>query len=264
MFCTYCGQTNGEDARFCQRCGAPFAATTNRLAQPPITFAPPPPGSEAPPEPSGPIDPSTQETDPKAIASLVSSLVFFFFPLSQIAAVVLGHLSRADIRRSGGRKKGEGMALAGLIIGYAQIAAIPIILIVAAIAIPSLLRAKQAANEASAIQNVRRIVAAENTVHSEKNAYTCDANDFSDTQARDAVNGTPRNGYRYEMLGCSEGAFQVLATPANDQRGSRTFCADQSGEIKSIGGRVDAATCMENGQTVQHGGAARQRAAVGW
>ncbi|HEV2288223.1 MAG TPA: hypothetical protein VGR81_04645 [Candidatus Acidoferrales bacterium] len=49
------------------------------------------------------------------------------------------------------------MALAGLILGYVSVVFIPIILIIAAIAIPNLLRAKMAANEASAVGSLRVI-----------------------------------------------------------------------------------------------------------
>jgi type IV pilus assembly protein PilA len=79
--------------------------------------------------------------------------LFFFLP-SAIAAIVMGHISRAQIRRSGGQKTGAGIALAGLILGYAGAAIIPFILIVAAIAIPNLLRAKMVANEQSAVNSL--------------------------------------------------------------------------------------------------------------
>jgi hypothetical protein len=57
-----------------------------------------------------------------AIGSLMSfGMVGFFFPVA-VAAVVLGHVSRSKIRRSGGRLKGSGMALGGMILGYLGIA----------------------------------------------------------------------------------------------------------------------------------------------
>ena len=52
---------------------------------------------------------------------------------------------------------GDGMAIAGLVLGYIGFAAIPFILIIAAIAIPNLLRARMAANEASAVGSLRTI-----------------------------------------------------------------------------------------------------------
>jgi len=50
-------------------------------------------------------------------------------------------------------------------LGYLGIIFIPIILIVAAIAIPNLLRARIAANEASAAASVRELVSAEISYH---------------------------------------------------------------------------------------------------
>jgi type II secretory pathway pseudopilin PulG len=58
------------------------------------------------------------------------------------------------------------MALAGLIMGYISIAAIPLILIIAAIAIPSLLRARMLANESAAASTVRTINTAQSTYSS--------------------------------------------------------------------------------------------------
>jgi peptidyl-prolyl cis-trans isomerase B (cyclophilin B) len=51
-----------------------------------------------------------------AIAALV--LAFVFFPLG----IVLGHLARGQIKRSG--EGGRGLATAALILGYLQVAAI--------------------------------------------------------------------------------------------------------------------------------------------
>ncbi|MEQ1353490.1 MAG: DUF4190 domain-containing protein, partial [Candidatus Acidiferrum sp.] len=65
------------------------------------------------------------------------------------------HLSLSEINRSSGRIQGKGMALTGLILGYVGIAFIPVVLILAAIAIPNLLRGKMAANEAAAVGSLR-------------------------------------------------------------------------------------------------------------
>ena len=41
---------------------------------------------------------------------------------------IMGHISRAEIRRSGGRKTGDGMALAGLVLGYIGLSIIPLLI----------------------------------------------------------------------------------------------------------------------------------------
>jgi type IV pilus assembly protein PilA len=97
-------------------------------------------------------------TSRKAFASFVLGLFFFFLPTA-VLAVILGHLGRADIRRSRGRLTGSGMAMVGLVLGYFGIALIPL-LIIAAIAIPNLMRSKMLADEASAVGSLRTMYAA--------------------------------------------------------------------------------------------------------
>ncbi|HZD92861.1 MAG TPA: DUF4190 domain-containing protein, partial [Candidatus Sulfotelmatobacter sp.] len=97
------------------------------------------------------------KTDGQAVASLVLGIASIFLCLGILAgipAIIFGHLSWSRIRRSMGRLKGEGMAMAGLILGYISI---PSILIIAAIAIPNLLRAKISANESAAASTVRTV-----------------------------------------------------------------------------------------------------------
>ncbi len=55
-------------------------------------------------------------TNGYAVASLVLGIVWVFW-IGSFLAVIFGHTARAQIRRSG-IPRGEGMALAGLILGY--------------------------------------------------------------------------------------------------------------------------------------------------
>jgi hypothetical protein len=54
-----------------------------------------------------------QRTNGFAIGALVCGIVPFF---GGIPAIILGHVARGQIRRSGDR--GDGMAIAGLVLGY--------------------------------------------------------------------------------------------------------------------------------------------------
>jgi uncharacterized protein DUF4190/uncharacterized protein DUF1707 len=57
---------------------------------------------------------------PVAVAALTCGIAeFFTLGLTAIPAVVLGHAARRQVRRTG--QRGDGMALAGLILGYAGI-----------------------------------------------------------------------------------------------------------------------------------------------
>lgn len=53
-----------------------------------------------------------------AIAALVCGVIGFLCGVTSILAVVFGHISRGQIRKSNGAETGDGMALAGLILGY--------------------------------------------------------------------------------------------------------------------------------------------------
>lgn len=86
-------------------------------------YGSPPPGSPygAPPGYGGP---APQQTPPLAIIALVAGIAGILgacccgFPgLLGIAGVVCGVLARKEIAESGGTKKGEGLALAGIITG---------------------------------------------------------------------------------------------------------------------------------------------------
>jgi hypothetical protein len=68
-----------------------------------------------------------------AIASLVCGVgEIFTGGLSGIAAVILGHMARNEIRQTG--KRGDGMAIAGLVLGYLAIAGWALIIVIAVVA----------------------------------------------------------------------------------------------------------------------------------
>ena len=77
----------------------------------------PSPGS-APQYAPGPGYPPAGPTSGMAIASLVVSLLGI-----GIVGVILGHLALNEINKSNGYMQGRGLAIAGLVIGYLQIAA---------------------------------------------------------------------------------------------------------------------------------------------
>jgi type IV pilus assembly protein PilA len=242
VICTNCGNDVAAGDRFCRACGE--EAAVSAAAAPATTIA-------APAVPA--------ETSGKAIASLICGLFIFFFPIS-IVAVVLGHLSLSEIRRSAGRLKGDGLAIAGLVLGYLGIVFIPFILIIAAIAIPNLLRARIAANEAVAVASVRTLMRAEITfAQSHPNAgFSCSLSDLTETQLIDGPLATGRKyGYAFEISGCTPGAeqanvkFQVVAYPLTpNTTGVRAFCGDESGLVR-IDANGSPQDCLANGSPLQ-------------
>lgn len=235
MFCNRCGYDNVADNQFCGRCGQALTATAPA---------------------AGPVGPLPDaRTDGKAVASLILGIggLTFFSIFAGIPAVILGHMSRSNIKKSMGQLKGEGMALAGLIMGYISFLAIPFILIIAAIAIPNLLRARISANEAAAVGTVRTINAATVSYLGDdpKRGYPPDLKQLGpagenliDPQVADGQ----KAGYHFAYEATDTDGDQVLdayfvsATPITPgSTGLRSFCSDQTGVIR-VAGRNESCT----------------------
>ena len=103
-------------------------------------YGPPPGGGAFGPPPDGPGYPpmvdagygyppggapygylATPKTNGLAIASLVCSFFFWLYGIGAVLAIVFGFIARSQIKRSAGMQRGGGMALAGIIIGFAGI-----------------------------------------------------------------------------------------------------------------------------------------------
>jgi type IV pilus assembly protein PilA len=218
MFCFKCGTSMPDTAPVCPQCGAGVSTAPPPTASP-STAAPAPVSPRLNVPPQRQAYPGHQETDGKAVGSLILGILAMF-PLGLLAgipAVILGHLSRKSIRESFGRLKGAGMALAGLIMGYLSLAAIPI-LIIAAIAIPSLLRAKMAANESAAMSTVRTVNTSQ-MVYSTKYPAAGYARDLATLGPGSAGNCSPDVG------GSAEHACLIDGVLGNPSCTSGSWCA---------------------------------------
>lgn len=109
MICPNCGHENPEGREFCQSCGAPLSEP----APSPVPSAPPAPSASSVPSEAPP-------TSGLAVASLIMGIVgWFVLPLvGGVLAVVFGHMAKREIAQSEGRLGGDGLATAGLVLGY--------------------------------------------------------------------------------------------------------------------------------------------------
>jgi len=197
-----------------------------------------------------------QEKSGKATASLVCGILLCLSPFSSAAAVILGHLALSEIKKSAGRLAGQGVAVAGLVLGYIGLALLPFILIIAAIAIPNLLRSRMAANEASAVGSLRTINTAAVTYSSTypslgypaklRNLGSSGAASSSSADLVDSVlaAGT-KSGYVFVFTGDGKipsTGYSIVATPVSQgTSGQRGFFTDQTGVIRmSANGAADA------------------------
>jgi len=183
-------------------------------------------------DPSAPLPPPEARTDAKAIWSLICGIlsVTCLWIIAGIPAIVLGHVSRASIRNSMGRLKGDGMALVGLILGWISVAALPVILIIATIAIPSLLRSRQAANEAAAIANLRTIIAAESN-HLLATGNYGTIRELIDARLIDGSFNRTKVGYEFSIE-LDDKDYTASATPSTPNTGRWAFSATSDGVIR--------------------------------
>ena len=95
-----------------------------------------------------------------AIASLVLGILGLILigPLGSVPAVICGHIALSKIKQSPEFLTGDGMALAGLILGYVQIGLMVILIpMVLAITIPAVAKARESAQRAGCFNNLKQI-----------------------------------------------------------------------------------------------------------
>jgi hypothetical protein len=84
-----------------------------------------------------PVYPVTKRESTLAIISMVSGIIgWTILPfIGSIVAVITGHLAKKEIRESGNTMSGDGMALAGLILGYTMIGVTLLVLLIILVAV---------------------------------------------------------------------------------------------------------------------------------
>ena len=103
-FCTYCGNQLSEGVAACPKCGHPTAAPVHR--------------------------PSALVTESNAITALVCGIAGFFVcpVVLHIVAIITGNNAKRNIAANPGLQ-GEGMARAGVILGWVGLAIFALVIV---------------------------------------------------------------------------------------------------------------------------------------
>lgn len=74
-----------------------------------------------------------RSTNGFAIAAMVLGILWVYW-IGSIVALVFGYIARRQIRDSMGRQGGDGMAVAGIVLGWIGVAILAIVILVAIVA----------------------------------------------------------------------------------------------------------------------------------
>jgi prepilin-type N-terminal cleavage/methylation domain-containing protein len=140
-------------------------------------------------------------------------------------------------------RKNKGFSLIELLIVVA------IILVIAAIAIPNLVKSKMAANEASAVGSIRTITTSELTYASvnPSTGYTTLANLGSAGLIDTTLAGGTKSGFTFTAAANGTTTTQFLATaaPTSTTTGTNYYCASESAVIKRGTTTFTYTTCTD-------------------
>ena len=254
--CPHCGLVSFA-ADTCKGCGQSFWGGAPGYAPPP----PPATDGYAPYAPYATYAAAAAgDNKGLALASFVVALVSFFtlcFLIGvpgAVVAIILGVCALRRIKRDPGRYGGHGFAVAGIVIS--SVALVFVLPIVAAIAIPTLLASRRAANEAAAVSTMRKLHAAEATYFStagDGGYGTLKQLADNELIPRELTTGE-QNGYRFQVVAAGE-HFALTARPEDyPMSGKRSFYICEDGVIRAADKRGLAAGADDPPMQVSYSG----------
>lgn len=176
------------------------------------------------------------KTSPGSIWSLVLGIlgITCCSVFTAIPAVICGHMALSKIKKSAGALAGEGLAIAGLILGYIGIVmAIVLIPLQLAIAIPSFMKARSTSQKNACVSSLRQIEAA-------KDQYSIETGRQNgwDFESADAASAALGGKYLKQYPACP-------ASPAADAMGTaERFLADYA--LNPIGSNAVCRHCLDH------------------
>lgn len=201
------------------------------------------------------------------IIGILSILTLSCFGVGALTGLVLGIVALLRANKEPSVFGGKGMAIGGIVTSSLAVLMIPVAGIIAAIAIPSLLRARVSANESATIGDIRTVISAQAAYQSANSGlyegrleclhaptsgcipnYPANAPTFIDSELASAA---VKSGYRRSfepgpapatvdpgmMSPTSVTSFAYVAVPVQPgQTGLRSFCGDSTGMVCSTAG----------------------------
>lgn len=179
-----------------------------------------------------------QRTAGMAIASFVLGLLFiipFLGLLFSLLAIIFGIVALVQISKRRAELKGSGFAITGILLGSIGLLITVVLVVLAAIAVPNLMNAKLASNEAMAKATLRTIsTAAETYATANQGYYPMFSNQLTNVPVpylnTDYCN-QEMTGYYYSCQFSSE-SYRIVAMPTElGESGIRTFTIETGGVL---------------------------------
>jgi type II secretory pathway pseudopilin PulG len=237
--CPQCKLTHWDSDEVCKRCGSALHEISPLANEQAFTSAP---------YQYQPVQTTFQQNLPGqqkmglAIASMVLGFLGCFPPLGLIFGIVALRRSNRSPQEYGG----YGFAVAGIVLNSIGLLIIPFFaLLVASIAVPNLVAARNAANEAAAISSLRTLQAAEITYAATTGQGSCgQIAALSDAGLIDsALASGKKHGYRFDIVFVKNRGCDAYATPLTGNSG-RSFYLSNEGLLRGAdkrGQKADSA-----------------------
>ena len=234
--CFECGFVGWADAEHCKKCGA------ERLPEPVGHFHQAPANYGSYQQPYGNLADLKKGTAIFALVlGILNLMTLGLVGVGAVAGIVVAAMALSKIKSNPHVYGGKELATAGLISSILSLVLIVPIGIVAAIAIPNLMAARRAANEASTIASLRSIHAAEATYQATRGAGAFGTLDqlASERLINPALASGAHNGYRFSLETNPSRyndvpGFQLVVVPLTyGSSGNRSFYVDETGVIRA-------------------------------
>lgn len=172
-----------------------------------------------------------------AIGSLICgcfSLIPIIGLLPSLPAIILGIIALTKISKNKETMKGNGLAIAGIVMGSLSLILLPIVGLIAAIAIPNFLRAKISANEALAKSTIKVLSTAADTYRVSNNQYPTSIYDLTTSNPPYVTTNycdQTISGYSYSCTFGKEGYVFTASPEQEGTTGTKIFTIDPQGDI---------------------------------
>jgi type II secretory pathway pseudopilin PulG len=243
--CGRCGFVSFANAEHCKQCGNALPSAQAGA------------GAQHYPVPFQAFEGGAKKRVGLAVASLVLGVVGLptlgLFGVGAITGIILGTMALMRVNKRPQEYGGRGLAIGGIVVNAVSLLIIPVVGIIAAIAIPNLLASRRAANEGSAISNVRALAQAEAVFSSTHDGTPGAYDDLKKAGLlAEELQHNESHGYSFDV-NVEGNNFVVLATPVKyPASGVRSFYYSSDDQLIRAGNERGARASNETAPLAEY------------